>query len=105
MKPIINRWYTQSGKGKRVPEYLKPLKAMALENKPELLSGTFMSFLSIIKYIRRIYGLSLKDGLNFAVHFIGLYNNPYHNSFCKERYDAGEKVIRAILSNHLKEKK
>lgn len=92
MSITTNRWFTSTGKAKRVPDWLKRCKKVAQENKPELMSGNVES---IAKYVARVYKLGLAERWQFVVAFVGVYDNK-HWAFTTERHDQGEKLIKGM---------
>ena len=84
----INRWFTESGKAKRIPAKFERYKQLAVENKEKILTGDMIHITKIFK----LQGHSLSDSLACAVAFIGMYNNT-PVLFTKERYEQGCKLL------------
>lgn len=72
MTYTTNRWFTNTGKRKRVPEYLEPFRSLI--PKPHHYGK--IEFLFLIHNIRVTYPqMSRTDARDFAVFLHGLYDN------------------------------
>lgn len=94
-----NRWFTVTGKRKRVPAALEPyrlaiiLSRRNISNNPEVAGS--IDTIELTKQLRNEFNLGLADAYNLAIYLHGIYDN-HSLAKQKNRFDAGE-VIHELL--------
>ena len=86
-----NRWFTKTGRIKRVPKNLESMRYLAIRYKDRLISNSF-GCIEATKIIREEFNLDLRNSLDVMVAFIGVYNNE-SPVFNETNYLAGMKLI------------
>src|SRR5689334_7352215 len=97
-----NRWFTKSGKAKRVSSDVSQWKSWAIEHKNDLVNG---DSIALTKSLREQFGLGLTDAANLMVFLVGCYSNAAQYGhghitgelFRSERYNAGKLVSESLL--------
>ena len=101
---LENRWFTKTGKAKRIGKELEPYRQWANDAKRYFMNREVLLLVSSVRVTWP--QLSLADATNLMVYLVGCYSNAaaYGHGhvngglFRSERYDAG-KIVADSLQN------
>jgi hypothetical protein len=101
-----NRFYTKTGKAKRISADVKNFKQWADNHKADFVAG---NTIEIVKNLRIDFNLSLTNATNLMVFLVGCYSNGNSYGFGHvngplfraERYEAGKLVADSLSTNNV----
>lgn len=95
-----NRWYTSTGKAKRVSADVEYFREWAIKNKSSLIN---LDIIDLTKSCKVTWHLGLADAANLMVYLVGVYSNSdrfivnNNGLFREERYKLGK-----LIAEHIK---
>ncbi len=96
MRREENRWYTKTGKAKRIPASMEKFRKFAITHKALMVPE--LRILELTKQVRLAYPqLGLAEALNLLVYIIGMFNNGDNGGVFQEyRYSLGKLVAKGL---------
>lgn len=103
---LENRWYTKTGKRKRIPndlEYARHLFPKSLLVRGNC--GIYMPLLPFLEIVIKYFSLSYEESKYLMAFLYGIYQNEHqHYIFSCENYKKGEKLYNEYVKKTYEQK-
>lgn len=94
-----NRFFTKTGKDKRISADVKNFKQWADKHKADFVAG---NTILLVRDLRLDFNLNLTDATNLMVFLVGCYSNATQfGLFRTERYKLGKIVADSLATNNV----